>query len=114
MELTTAIHHLADGHSLWKVDYAKEICAAFGLELPKGLIVHYENQKDANPNNEPKGLWLNDPDKAIDGVNSLALSDYITEKVLKTKYPPSSEYLGRGFGAQANAGAVAKKLNINC
>lgn len=101
-----AINCLADGHTLWTVSAAKKICKALGVRFSTKLVVHYENQKQANPHNDPKGLWLNDPNKAIDGVNSLNLSDYVTCKILNCDYPPSSEFMGRGFGAQANAGAV--------
>jgi len=108
-----AIDCLSDGHTLWKVEFAKEVCEALGVEFSDKLIRHYKNQKDANPTNSPKGLWLADPDKAIDGVNSLNLSDYVTCKILKCDLPPSSQFIGRGFGAQANAGAVKDFFALN-
>jgi len=106
MKREEAIDCLSSGHSFWSVEYAKKICKALGVEFSDKLIRHYKNQKDANPDNNPKGLWLNEPDKPVDGVESLNLSDYITCKILSCDYPPSSEFIGRGFGAQANAGAV--------
>ena len=96
-----AIHCLSNGHAEWTVTYAREICKAFGLELPKGLIQTWEGQADVNPSGNPKGLWL-DEDKAGSGVNSLSLSIYIVDKLgLEVQ-----SYIGRGFQAQANAEAV--------
>jgi hypothetical protein len=96
-----AISCLADGHSLWTVETAKEICEAIDVPFDNKLISHYEGQKDANPHNDPKGLWLH-ADKPLDGVNALYLSDYVTD-YLKLEV---QSYIGRGFQAQANAEAI--------
>ena len=102
-----AIECLGDGHSFWNVEHAKGICEVLGLKLPDNLIKHYEGQQDANPDNNPKGLWLNE-DKPIDGVPSLPLSNWV-----KGQYKLEvEEYFGRGSQARANAAAVAKHLNI--
>jgi len=102
-----AIECLADGHTLWTVEVAEEVCQAVGLKLPKSLIVHYEGQKDANPENHFKGLTLNE-DKPCDGVNSLDLSDWVMRKLGAS----SEDYFGRGRQARANARAIRKALNI--
>jgi len=92
------------------VEYAEELCKAFGLELPSKLIQTYESQHEANPTNHYKGLFLNKGTKfPISGVPSLDLSDFITEKIVG--YYPSSEFIGRGFGAQANSIAVMAELS---
>jgi len=100
-----AIEYLADGHSEWTVECAREICAAFGLELPADLIDRWEGQADVNPAGHPKGLWL-DKDEPGEGVYSLVLSDYIV-KALGLEV---MGYIGRGFQAQANARAIRKYL----
>lgn len=108
--LNEAIDMLSDGHSWWKVEYAEELCKAFGLELPKRLIQTYHSQKEANPTNHFKGLFINTDKWPVSGVASLPLSDYITEQILGNT--PSSNFLGRGFGAQANAKAVAEAIGL--
>lgn len=102
-----ALEWVADGHSFLKLETAKDICKALNVPFSERLIVHYEGQHDANPTNEYKGLWLNE-DKPVDGVNSLPLSNYIVDKMgLKVE-----SYCGRGFQAQANAGAVKSHLGL--
>ena len=108
MKIKEAINDLGDGHTFWKVSHAKKILKTLELgELPKYLIEHYESQKEANPDSYYKGLFLKE-DKPTSGVSALPLSDYIVQKLgLKVR-----GYLGRGFQAQANAEAIAKKYKI--
>lgn len=108
--LDEAINMLSEGHSWWKVEWAEELCKAFGLELPKKLIETYHSQKEANPTNHFKGLFINTDKWPVSGVSSEHLSDYITYELLG--YYPSSGYIGRGFGCQANASEVRKALSI--
>ncbi|GEM_PF-1835547 len=111
MTLEEAIDSLSDGHSWWKLEYAKEICGQFGLELPDRLVQTYKSQKEANPDNHYKGLFFVEGTKfPVSGVTSLGLSDYITEAVLGET--PSSNFIGRGFGAQANAEAIRKHFGL--
>lgn len=102
-----AIKYLTDGHSEWTVECAQEICTAFGLEFPDDLIDRWEDQADVNPDSHPKGLWLEE-DKPGEGVYSLALSNY----VVKSLGLEVMGYIGRGFQAQANAGAIRKHLGL--
>ena len=106
-----AFKYISDGHTLWTVECAKEVCKAFGVPFEENLVAHYKGQKDANPNNDYKGLWLKE-DKPTDGVNSLALSNYIAVKILNTQSIPSGEFYGRGSGARANAESVRRHLNL--
>jgi len=102
-----AIEYVSEGHSMWTVEGAKEVVKAFGLELPEGLITKWKGQKDANPNNNPKGLWLNE-DKPGEGVGSIELSNWIVGKFhLKTR-----EFFGRGSQARENARVLKEHLNI--
>ena len=102
-----ALGCVADGHTFWYVDTAKKICDYFGIKFDDELVTHYEGQADANPNNDPKGLWLVE-DKPCDGVNALHLSYFIAKKLgVNTKKNPMT---GRGFQAQWNAREVRELL----
>ena len=103
-----AVSYIADGHTWWKVEFAEQVCKAFGFELPKGMIETYKSQHEANPTNHFKGLFLSKDIKfPVSGVSSLPLSNYIVRKLgLEVR-----EFLGRGFQAQANAEAVKEFIN---
>jgi hypothetical protein len=107
MDKKEAIGKLSNGHAFWYVSTAEEICKALGLTLPKGLIEHYKGQKDANPTNHPKGLWLNE-DKPCSGVSGLPLSDWVIGQFNLDV----ESYGGRGFQAQANSEALGKHFKI--
>ena len=104
-----AIALIADGHTFWRVGGAKKICKAFDLKLPEWAVSHYKGQKDANPTNHFKGLFLKE-DKPCSGVNALTLSNYITERLCGKN--EMGNFLGRGFVAQANCKLVSEKLGI--
>lgn len=102
-----ALEYVAEGHSMWTVEGAKEVVEAFGFEFPEGLITKWKGQKDANPNNEPKGLWLN-KDEPGEGVASHQLSNWMVDKFhLKVR-----EFFGRGSQARANAQAIKEHLSL--
>ncbi|MCK5019122.1 MAG: hypothetical protein KAS32_18825 [Candidatus Peribacteraceae bacterium] len=98
---------IGDAYSFWTVKTAKNICKALGIEFNNSLIRKYTGQKDANPDNHPKGLWLKE-DKPVRGVAGLSLSYYITEKMGADKGLP--QYHGRGRTARTNEEAVRAKL----
>lgn len=102
MDRDTAIAKLADGHTEWTVDCAKEICEAVGVPFDDSLIDRWTGQADANPTGHFKGLFLNE-DKPGEGVNSLYLSKYVARQ-LGLKY---EHKMGRGFQAQVCAAAVS-------
>ena len=107
MNKKKAMGYLADGHTFWTVEGAREVCKAVGLEFLDELIEHYDGQKDANPDGHPKGLWLNE-DKPVDGVSALSLSDWVADQFgLKV-----DSYFGRGTQARANAKAIAEHLGV--
>lgn len=103
-----ALKSIAQGHTLWNVEHAQEVCAAFDLTLPDHLIIRWQNQATANPTNDPKGIFLDDPDKAGEGVGSIELSNFVTNSLKLER----SEYFGRGSQARANAQAVRQWLDI--
>jgi len=107
MTIKQAIEYVAEGHSEYSVQEAKKICQAFKLKLPNYLIDRWKNQKEANPTNDPKGLWLY-ADKPGEGVSSFRLSMFIVASLgLKT-----DSYFGRGSQARENAAVIKKHFNI--
>lgn len=106
MDRAEALEWIADGHGLMTVEKAKEVVEHFGLKWSDRLIMKWKNQQDANPTNDPKGLWLFDKNKAGEGVATGRLSAYVVNQLgLDVRY-----YMGRGFQAQANARAVEEYL----
>ncbi len=103
-----ALKVIADGHTFWNVDHAEKVCKAFGLELPKSLIETYANQKEANPDNHFKGLFIQTDKWPVSGVSSYRLSNFVTSK-LGVK---GGDYFGRGTQARSNAEAIRKKFGI--
>lgn len=109
MTQEVALTRIANGHALWSVEEAKEVCRAFDIKFDYGLIIRWKNQRDANPTNNPKGIWLNEPDKAGEGVGGKELSDYVLSKFRRVRV---QKYYGRGSQASANATALKKYLAI--
>ena len=95
-----AIEAISDGHTIWKVEYAKAACVALGVKFPLRLAQRFRS----DPPGTFKGLTMNEENS--EGVYSLSLSDYIVDHFnLKVR-----SFGGRGFQAQANAAAVRKHL----
>jgi len=90
----------ADGHTIWKVEYAKAACEAVGVKFPTRLARKFES----DPAGTFKGLTMKEENS--EGVDSLHLSDYVVEQ-LKLKV---GSFGGRGFQAQANARAIREHL----
>lgn len=103
-----ALSYVSDGHSFMSIEGAKEVCEAFDVPFNDKMVERYANQKEANPTNSPKGLWLDKPNEPIAGVATLRLSCYITD-YLKLD---AGSFIGRGFQAQANATVVAKHFGL--
>jgi hypothetical protein len=109
MTTTQAVDYLASGHDLWSTDQARKICEAFDVPFSDHLIIKWKNQKDANKTNDPKGLWLDEPDKPGEGVGSIQLSNYVIRKL----NIEVESYFGRGTQARANAQAIRNKFKLN-
>ena len=107
MNKQEALAAIADGHTMYSVEFAKEVCKAFKVAFNKSLIEHWTGQKDANPDNHPKGLWLNE-DKPGEGVHSLALSRHIVEQLGEAD--KANLFLGRGTQAREYARVVRESL----
>ena len=105
MTIREVLEYIAEGHSLWSVDLAKEICKTLNVPFKNRLIITWNSQKDANPTNDFKGLWLNE-DKPGQGVASDRLSSYVVNYLcLKPK-----SFFGRGSQARENARVLKEYL----
>lgn len=93
-----ALSIVSDGHGMISVETAKEVCAFFGVKFEDWLVMRWSGQKDANPGNDPKGLFLYE-DKPGEGVPTLRLSRLVVEGL----GGQVGNFLGRGFEARDNA-----------
>ncbi len=107
MEQAKALAALSEGHAMWNVEHAIEVCEALGVEFEGCPIEKWEGQADANPDNHPKGLWL-DEDKPGRGVNSLSLSAHVARQMYVME--GSRSFFGRGTQAREYAKLVREKL----
>ena len=106
MNKKEAIHALSDGHSVWKVAYAKKICKTLGVKFSEGLAQEYRSTMSAN---NPKGLRMKDGQEGTLGVYSLELSGYVADQLgVRDK---AQECIGRGFQAQAYADEISKAVS---
>ena len=106
MKPLETIDLLSDGHSIYKVEKAQEICQALKLTLPDNLIIKWNNRQDAL---KKYGFHAGD-DKPASGVYSLSLSKWVATQLLGNT--PGSVFHGRGSQARANAEVIKKKLNL--
>ena len=104
MDINKALKVLADGHSIWKVDHAKEVCKVVNVPFNKKLIQKFKS----DPPGTFKGLVMAPERENSEGVDALDLSDYVTSYFKLTD--KAGSFIGRGFQAQANARVVTQKL----
>ena len=90
----------ADGHTIWKEEYARAACEAVGCPFPDGLLQPFHS----DPAGTAKGLTMKT--EGSEGVYSLSLSDFVVDH-FKLKV---GSFGGRGFQAQANARAIREHL----
>ena len=106
MEKDRAISKLSDGHTIWKVGVAKEICVALGVPFDEKRLVRKWESTFSEKNY--KGLQMREGLENTEGVCSLTLSECVARHFGVDK--KAGSYIGRGFQAQAYAEAVAKKI----
>lgn len=109
MTIETALSYVADAYTFISVERAREVCAAFGVEFREDLREDFQSQKDANPDNDPKGLFLN-KDAPTSGVSTSSLGHYLAQKIVGNTYAAS--YFGRGRNARALADSIRAKLGL--
>ena len=101
MDRIEALAMIGDGHTVWKPDYAEEICKAFGVSFPKSLVKPFRNEAHY------KGYH----GQEADGVYSLTLSQHVAQCLGVAD--KAASFLGRGSQAREYARVVAEKLGID-
>ncbi len=101
MQIKEALNALEDGHTIWKVAYAKRVCKALGIPFNDELIETYYSGN---------GLYINPESKGTRGVDGLALSQYAAEHFhLDTKV---RQFIGQGSQAREYARLVREALEF--
>lgn len=98
MDIKEALTIIGEGHIVWKTEYAREVCKAFGVSFPESLIQPFKN--------EPHALGYHG--EGADGVYSLTLSHHVA-KSLGVEHL-AYHFSGRGSQAQEYARVVEEKL----
>ena len=104
MILKDALVCLCDGHTIWTVDTAKEICLAVGVPFNKYLIHRYKSDKPGTF----KGLTMKPGQENSEGVDSLSLSRNIATQLDVEKQ--AGDFFGRGSQARAYVKVIEEKL----
>ena len=100
MDIKEALETISDGHAIWRVGYAEEVCAALGVGFSEDLVQVYESDR------HPLGVtMLHGPDR---GVWSLDLARHVAERL--GVEGQAREFRGRGSQAREYARVVAEKL----
>ena len=102
MDIKEALEAISTGHTIYSVDYAREVCEAFNVGFPKSLVQVYESDR------HPMGVTMfHGPE---DGVWSLTLAAHVAGRLgVKDK---AHGYFGRGSQAREYARVVSEKLGV--
>ena len=100
MNIKEALEAISEGHIIWRVGYAEEVCVALGVGFSENLVQVYESDL------HPLGVTMRyGPDQ---GVWSLDLARHVAERLgVKNQ---ARGFLGRGSQAREYARVVAEKL----
>ena len=102
MDTKEALEAISTGRVIWAVDYAKEVCRAFGVAFTKTLAQVYESDR------HPLGVTMyHGPDE---GVWSLHLATHVALQL--GAYDDARSFHGRGSQAREYARVVAEKLGV--
>ena len=103
MQINEAINALEDGHSIWKVGYAKRVCKALGVPfMERELVERFYSEADI------KGAHMKEGCEGSLGVYALTLSEYVAEYFGVAKRAISK--IGRGSQAREYAKVVREAL----
>jgi hypothetical protein len=107
MTFKEALNMLGDGHTIWKVSTAKEICKVVGVPFAKHLVEKFKS----DPIGTFKGLTMKPGKENSEGVYALTLSQYVA-KYLGVE-EKAGGYFGRGSQARAYAEVIEEKIKEN-
>ena len=102
-----ALAVLADGHTIWAPEFAKEVCSTLGIEWSDHIVQNYGT--DTSNENPKHNLYMEPEYEDTDGVYSLELSAYCAKTLGLGDV--AGPLRGRGFRAQAYARAIRERLN---
>lgn len=106
MQINEALNALNDGHSIWKVGYAKRVCKALNIPFMERQLVQ-RFRSSWTPENY-KGLTMKDGCEGILGVDSGDLSFYVAK--LFGVADRAEQKIGRGSQARAYATVVREAV----
>ncbi len=101
MDNRKAWDYINDGHTVWAVDTAREVCEAFGVSFPKKLVKFFKNEA------HPMGYH----GQETDGVYSLELAAHVAQCLGVADQ--AQGFSGRGSQAREYARLVAEKLGLD-
>jgi hypothetical protein len=99
MQIKEALNALNDGHTIWKVGYAKRVCEAFGIPFDEEELVWEFHRKD--------GYILKDEKDCL-GVDGENLSNYVAKQLGVEKKAKS--FIGCGSQAREYARVIREEL----
>ena len=106
MQIKEALNALNDGHTIWKVGYAKRVCEALRTPfMEKELVQRFHS--DWSPENY-KGLAMKDKHEGSLGVDSGDLSYYVARQFGVAD--KAAQKIGRGSQARAYATVVREAI----
>ena len=95
-----ALEAISDGHAIWSVEYAKQVCQAFGVSFPQSLVEVFESDRHH--------LGVTMYHGPAEGVWSLTLALHVATCLgVKDK---ARGFLGRGSQAREYARVVKAAL----
>ena len=100
MQINEALNALNDGHTIWKVGYAKRVCKAFGIPFDSEELVWDFHRKDGYILKEDGSL----------GVDGLNLSEYVAKQL--GVHQAAKTFLGCGTQSREYARVVRQKLQV--
>lgn len=102
MQIREALNVISDGHTIWKVSYAKRVCEALGVPFDEKLVKTFHSENDIMGNHMLPGY------EGSKAVYSLDLSEYVALR-LGVKNQAESK-IGRGSQAREYARVVELEL----
>ena len=103
MQITEAINALENGHTIWKVGYAKRVCKALGVPFfDKELVERFYSESHW------KGAHMREGCEGSLGVYSLTLSHYVSKYFGVIQ--KAEAFHGRGSQAREYARVVKEAL----
>lgn len=99
MQIKEALNVLNDGHTIWKVAHAKRVCKTLEIPFNDELIEKYYSGN---------GLFIKPEAEGTEGVDGLALSEYVAKQFKVDKL--ARVYIGQGSQAREYARLVRETL----